>query len=899
MSSSSSSTSSSSASLLTSSRLRLSGTDLVSGLDTDSIIKKLVSGTQSKIDSKTQKKQLAEWKQTAYRDIISQLQTFSSTYFSYSNNSTNLLSSSFFDLTSITSSSSLVSATGSASNAQAMTIQSISQLASKASYTSAQQVTDETITSGTIESQWVKSNAGGKTVVLNYDGNDYNIRLSGDLQLNSADSSEDKIQMIVDELNKQVDATDDLDGNVSFEKTTDGKITLKTADSSKSVKISAYQSSDSTDTSGEKFLAALGFTDGDSGSSITSSAVDTSTEGYLFSKTVDADSELKLNMNGQEYTLTLGSDYDISDGTADSISKNIASLLQKQIDANSSLKDKITVSAADGQISFAAASGNTISIAGGSQNLLNGLGLTAGGTESSSIQGSAVDSTALTTSYLSDVLSGNSVTFDLDGLEKTISFDENDLETDEDFSSAAGIAKYLTRKLNSAFGEGKVSVSDGTDGKLTFTADSNSVLTMTSSDTTNVLSSSGALRIESGETNRAEMTKTLGELSSELSRQLTSGTGENADKYELTVNGKQFTFTKDSTLSNVISEINNDADANVTVSYSQTTDTFRVAYDETGSQGKTEIADAENGGNLAEVLFGTSGSGVTSAGTDLKMSVALNGSSTPIELTRSSNTTTIDGVTLTVSGTTADSSGNIISNAGITFSSDNNTDDLYEKITDFVDAYNKIISSINSAITTESDSDYPPLTDSQRSEMSDSEITAWETKAKQGVLQNDSTLNNVLSDLRTAMTGIVDSTGSSLNSIGISTVAYDYTSGGQLTVDEDTLKSALSSDPEKVASLFTDENGVSQRVKNVLDKNVGTFGGDGSLLLIAGSATRTTDTSELGTEITSYKSIISDLKDELETEEDRYWDQFTAMEEALSTLTTQSSYLTSMLDSSS
>ena len=42
---------------------------LVSGLDTESMVEKMLSGTQSKIDKQYAKKQQIEWKQEIYRDI--------------------------------------------------------------------------------------------------------------------------------------------------------------------------------------------------------------------------------------------------------------------------------------------------------------------------------------------------------------------------------------------------------------------------------------------------------------------------------------------------------------------------------------------------------------------------------------------------------------------------------------------------------------------------------------------------------------------------------------------------------------------------------------------------------------------------------------------------------------
>ena len=225
-------------------------------------------------------------------------------------------------------------------------------------------------------------------------------------------------------------------------------------------------------------------------------------------------------------------------------------------------------------------------------------------------------------------------------------------------------------------------------------------------------------------------------------------------------------------------------------------------------------------------------------------------------------------------------------------------DDLAKKLTDFVTAYNKIIDKVNTLTSESPDLDvkikYKPLTDSDKEDMSEDEIEKWNKKAQEGLLQNDSALNGILSELRSAVNTIEESTGLSLSKLGIKTQSYDYTSGGQLGVDTEQLKETLTSSSDAVKDLFTGEDGVSQKIKNVLDKYVGTFGGDGILLLKAGSKTRTNDTSLLSTQIKQYEDTIDDLTDQLEDEQDRYWSKFTAMEQALSTLNAQSSYLTSM-----
>lgn len=898
---SSSSGSSSSYNLQTSSIFRLSGTDLISGLDTDSIIKALTANTQSKIDKQQQLEQIAEWRRDLYRDVISDMQTFSNTYFSYTSSATNLLSQNFFKTANIVSSFSGVTATGDPSSAAGLTINSITQLAAQASYACSQQVTDESITSGAIRDSWTSSAVGGKSLVVSYGGTDYTLTLSSSVRLDTTvtedaggnkvetvDSSE--LQKIVDGLNDQIDANSSLKGNVEFSLTEDAEgehITL-TSRTSQDVGVKAYTTSTNS-VSGQNFLSALGLAGSTAGSSVTGTALDTdvSTSG-LFNKTVPSSSYVKLSINGEEYTVKLGASMTVYGGTGSDYAADIASQLSKQINADADLNGKVTVSAEGGVLTFTAATGNTVSVTGGSQNLLQGLGLPTGGEEHPSVSGTGVDASALFKSYLGDTLAGSTLTFTLDGISKTVTFDAG---KQSEYSSADGILSYLQGKLDGAFGPDRVEVSKTDDGKgiRFYTDDGTSVLSVTSSDTSNVLNQYGALRISAGETNRAETTKTLDELAGDLNGTLQKGTD---GKYSLSVNGESFSFDGSTSLSSVIAQINADEAAGVTVAYSQTTDTFRFLADDSGSQGKIEFGDAEKGGNLASVLFGAYDADRFSAGKDLVMSVSLSGNPDPIDIVRSSNSITLDGVNLQISGTT---------DAAVTFSTQNNVDDLATKIVDFINDYNKIIDKVNTLTSQmpNTDEKYAPLTDTQKEDMTDDEIEKWNTEAKKGLLQNDSALNGILSSLRSAMTDAVDAAGLSLKDLGISTQPYDYTSGGQLAVDVTTLKEKLSSDPEGVIALFTGADGVSNRVKGALDKYVGTFGGDGVLLLRAGSDSDANDTSQLTTQIKDYDKTISDLKDQLQTEEDRYWNQFTQMEQTLSLLNAQLGYLTSMLGSGS
>ena len=83
---------SSSSSSLYGNRNVISG--LASGMDTESMIENSVSGYKSKISSLQQRMTKLQWKQDAYRGLISKMNNILDKYTSYMS-STNLFSSSF------------------------------------------------------------------------------------------------------------------------------------------------------------------------------------------------------------------------------------------------------------------------------------------------------------------------------------------------------------------------------------------------------------------------------------------------------------------------------------------------------------------------------------------------------------------------------------------------------------------------------------------------------------------------------------------------------------------------------------------------------------------------------------------------------------------------------------
>lgn len=119
---------------LSASSYGLSG--LVSGMNTQEMVEKMLSGTKSKIVSQQQKKAQLEYKQELYRGLATQLRSLQSSFFSFSNPTQNLLSSTFFNSMSAKTDSKYfhASATNSASTGTA-SVDYIKQLAKAATLT--------------------------------------------------------------------------------------------------------------------------------------------------------------------------------------------------------------------------------------------------------------------------------------------------------------------------------------------------------------------------------------------------------------------------------------------------------------------------------------------------------------------------------------------------------------------------------------------------------------------------------------------------------------------------------------------------------------------------------------------------------------------------------------------
>ena len=158
---------------------------MVSGMDTESMVDKMLSGTQMKIDRQKGKMQQLRWKQELYRDVISSVRGLKDNYFDLLKPQSNINSNGFFQSMSAVSKSDKVSVIASPSaQAGSLKIKNISSLASYTSLKSANDVTSNAkmdLSGVTIDKYNELTAKGKKDLVVGFkvDGVEKKVNLKG------------------------------------------------------------------------------------------------------------------------------------------------------------------------------------------------------------------------------------------------------------------------------------------------------------------------------------------------------------------------------------------------------------------------------------------------------------------------------------------------------------------------------------------------------------------------------------------------------------------------------------------------------------------------------------------------------------------------------------------------
>lgn len=917
---------------------------LASGMDTESMIENAVSGIKLKIENLVKRRTKIEWQQEAYRSIIDKAVNFNTKYTSYSSK-TNLLSASFFNSAVNTTVNGTYKdkITASGKTTSDIRINGVKQMAKAATYTvsglaggmgDVSSVTgkefditkdlDVSTVSGTLSFQYGGTN--GATFDISFD------ELENLNEMEGASSAE----KLANAINKKL-------GEITYTYTKNGFQETTTAD--KAIKVEV-------DPTGViKFKDGLG-----NGNNVEISSASGKIEAYTGKgggkDVMKVPSDLTKKMAASEYLggtrsedgkWSGGKELGVTfNGTTKRISmsevmeraeellkdkpdatdeqKNTAfkDALQAELD-DAFGKDKIRVNNTDGKLSFETDEGSTLSLGG---SAVEALGFQSGdsnfinpGKKLSDILGDKAESVftqdnrlkgaggatehkrADGTSYYLDK-AGNRV--DKDGYRV-----DNDGKAIYDFQvNGAHInvtedttLESLMNSINSNASAGmKVSYSKLTN-EFKFTA------TETGANSKIEFGGLGKALFVSGEHSANDsFAETYG---------LGLGEGE-SKRFAFSFEGRDngISISSEDSMQDVANRLNVFLGMyGQTASYNELTGQLMVT-DNTGKAVDFEIYEGESSATGTKIDVPEFASSYT-AGQDAVMDVTINGKNFS-DFTRASNSFDIDGLTVNVKGEFNADGANAPDKDGkdyeaITFTTTTDTDKIVDVIREFVNDYNEMATEIKNAYSTmpaqkSNGARYDPLTAEQEDQYSESELKAYNEKAKQGILFGDSTLSSMYSKLLSAITP-GGSDGQTLREIGIGT---SYSNGmTTISLDEDKLRAALESDPDKVRTAFTktreggsSSDGLMQTMQNTLNNYVKTTGEPkGVLITRAGSikAPTSLNSNSLKSQMDSIDSQIDRWTDKMSAQIDRYTTKFSRLEQLIAEMNSQTSAMMGLM----
>jgi len=485
---------------------------------------------------------------------------------------------------------------------------------------------------------------------------------------------------------------------------------------------------------------------------------------------------------------------------------------------------------------------------------------------------------------------------------------------------ATATTKSLSGKISASY------VSDGTNNYIKFTKlDDTATIALKATSATDAVPVSADLTINNGISSSSLLTSL--NISSGETASFTLKNGSTSYPISLAV-------TDTTTIQNLMDSVNSATSGAIAMSLDDTTGKLTFQSKASGSTSNISIEDTSGETYLSNLGI-TAGS---DSGADAIVAITAPGGTAATTTTQSSNKFTVNGVSYSLVG--VNTTETPTSTVNVTADSDT----VVTNIKSFIKDYNTIISTINTKLTEKKDSDYPPLTDTQKAAMSDTQIAAWEAKAKVGVLRNDDYLSSLMTQLRgTLYSPVYSNADSSTGTIALNFGGYgtgaigiqtstDYTDGGKLVItDESKLKDAIENNMDDFKNLLIGkssdtlgtneayigsskykEDGIFRRMDTVIRDYVSTpgLGEDGTYTLSGSmnifvnkqydfSTTGSSSKNTIPDQVYKKTLSITELQTQMEAASTRYYAKFSALETALNTLNTQQSTLNSMLGTSS
>ena len=272
--------------------------------------------------------------------------------------------------------------------------------------------------------------------------------------------------------------------------------------------------------------------------------------------------------------------------------------------------------------------------------------------------------------------------------------------------------------------------------------------------------------------------------------------------------------------------------------------------------------------------------------------IELNGA----EFTSNTNTIQVNGLTINAKAVTE-------GDEFLTITTDTDVDAIYDKIKDFFKEYNELMKEMSTKYNAASAGDYEPLTEEEEEQLSDKQQEKWEKILTTAALRKDSSLNSVMSSMRTALMKGYDINGKNytLSTFGIKTMSYflaedneknsfhidgdkdDESTAGQ----PDKLRAALASDPENTIEFFSSiMKDLYKSLSDKMSKSTSTH-----------SAFKLYNDKTMTTQMNSYNKKISEWEKKIDDYRDKYVKKFSAMETAMAKLQSKTSAMSSFFGS--
>ena len=875
---------------MASNTLRMSGMN--SGLDTESIVEALTAATKNKINTQERKVLKLKAQQEAYRSIISSFTSFQNKYFDILNQSTYLKSPSLFN-----------SYKSDLSNAAGTTVKGVSCSSSNYANNGTYNVKVDQVAT---QAYYSSTGTAGSSVDLsecNDAGATYMMKVTVGSKTETITFAGGDEATVRQNINDQLGVFGQTTSGANIVSIgSDNKFTTsdKTAvNTTAAVEYGASMTLDMNNlkTGSNTFSVTVGGTT----KTVTLSTVEAGYFDDIFDENGnikgDADeTKLKLfnDVVANEYEAQVRAGYSsYINGLDDADKEALANdIYQKACEDNYNTYFEAAKTAAAEKAYADAVADGTISSTEGDSNYQSYEDFAAAFTFTDA---DFQANTEAYQAYLDNQPAADAYTYDsLTEDQKLDYYRENLYGTTEEEFKASFTADQAVDALNKAniknnlealsFYTAKLEVSFNDDGTAVISGKS----TLTDgADASFAITASGANASDFGIAT-TDTTGTSSQISTSTKLSELGLTADADGNYSFSINGTSFSFSGDKTIREMMRTVNASG-CGATMSFTTLTNTFKITSTE---YGLNSTIDFEDGGEGLLGALGFSDSSAFTAGTNTILNI--NG----VDIETESNSYTVDGTTFTFTQAAA----------GTEFTNvvERDYSEAINAIKSFVEDYNKLIEEVYSYVDDEPDSDYYFLTDDDKEDMdlSESQEEKWEKMAKKGLLYNDSTLSSIMSKLRTAMYGTVNTADGgtiSIFNIGI-TSSSNWQEHGKLTVDEDALAEAFSKYADEISTLFTDsEKGIMNTIDTVLDSAVKTTGSryeKGLLVQKAGVASTSSATDNaIYDELTRLQKLIDTLNDRYEKQQDRYWTIYSNMETQIGNLNSQTSSLSSLMGS--